>query len=139
MAQEFNKDAILIKSKKSFRAKRNITITLENRTGLELLRLNPMSPLQVFKWDGKIWEQVTQVGYCSCGILPCPPPPEQLPFFQKEVIVFEWNQMESRCIDMQHGLKEYKWAGRGKFKVIFELKKDRDGESFLLEKTFTVR
>lgn len=101
--------------------------------------MNPMSPLQLFKWDGKEWVQVVQVGYCSCGILGCPPPPEQLPFYANDIVAFEWDQMESRCIDMEKGTKEFKWAGKGRYKVVFEFKKERFGESFVLEKKFKIR
>lgn len=138
LAQEISIDSIQIKSKSCYRPKSKIKLILENHTGVELLRTNPMAPLQLFKWDGKKWNQVTQVGYCSCGILSCPPPPEYLPLGVNEVVEFEWDQMESRCVDMQKGIKEYKWSGRGKYKVVFEFQKQRYSDSFRIEKAFKI-
>lgn len=138
-ARDINKDSILIKVKSCNKMKSKIAIILENHTGMELIRANPMAPLLLFKWNGKEWLQVAQLGYCSCGIFPCPPPPEFMPFNKDEVLAFEWDQMTSRCLDNQTGTKEFKWAGRGKYKVVFEFKTERYGESFTAEKTFRVR
>jgi hypothetical protein len=139
VAQDLNKDSITIKLKKCTRPNKTITILLENHTGKELLRTNPMGPLNIFKWNGKIWEQVEQLGYCSCGMLPCPPPPELLPFNVNEVLSFDWDQKKSKCLNMQEGTKEYSWAGKGKYKVVFEFKKEQYGDAFQVEKTFTIR
>jgi hypothetical protein len=139
LAQNINKDSIIIKVKSCNRMKSKITVILENHTGKELIRANPMAPLQLFKWNGKEWMQVSQIGYCSCGMIPCPPPPEYMPFYVNEVLAFEWDQMTSRCVDMQKGTKEFKWSGRGKYKVVFEFKKEQYGESFQVEKTFKIR
>jgi hypothetical protein len=137
-AQTLNKDSIIIKNKTNYKKKCKITIMMENHTGRELLRMNPMAPLQLFKWTGKEWVQVTQVGYCSCGMMPCPPPPEQIAFYDKDILEFEWDQMESRCTNKQNGTKEYKWAGKGKYKILFEFKTERYGESFFVERIFTI-
>jgi hypothetical protein len=139
LGQEVNKDSVLLVVKQNNRAKKKIVIALENRTGVELQRLNPMSPLQLFKWNGKEWEQVPQVGYCSCGIFQCPPPPEMLPFSIGEVLAFDWDQKLSRCLNSQTGEKEYRWVRRGKYKVVFEFKKERYGESFFVEREFRIR
>ena len=139
IAQDINKDSIRIKVRDCNKAKSKISIVLENRTGKELIRLNPVAPLQLFKWNGQTWEQVSQIGYCSCGIVQCPPPPEFVPFYANDVLAFEWDQMKSFCTDMEKGTKDYKWAGRGKYKVVFEFRKERYGESFQVEKTFKIR
>ena len=139
LSQEVNKDSVVIKSKECHKARKKVTITIENRSGMELQRMNPMAPLVIFKWSGKEWQQVSQIGYCACGIVQCPPPPEQLPFSTNEILEFEWDQMESRCLDNEKGIKEIKWAGKGKYKAVFEMKKDRNGESFFIEKKFKIR
>ncbi len=138
-AQAINKDSILVKGRYCNKAKSKIVFTLENHTGSELIRQNPMAPLQIFKWNGKTWEQVSQIGYCACGLVQCPPPPEFMPFYDHDVLAFEWDQMQSICTDSQKGTKEITWAGRGKYKLVFEFKKERYGESFQKEYFFKIR
>ncbi len=138
-AQNFSKDSVLLKVNSKHKSKAKIIFKLENHTGAEIIRLDPMAPLQIFKWDGKAWVQVPQLGYCSCGIVQCPPPPDQVPFYANDVLEFEWDQMQSRCLDPQKGTKEVTWAGKGKYKAVFEMKKERYGESFFVEKEFSIR
>lgn len=132
-------DSIQVSINKCNRAKKVIPITLVNLGSNEIQRMNPMQPLQIFKWNGKEWVQVAMVGYCACGIYSCPPPPEAIPFASHDTLVFEWDQLSGICTDREKGTKEFRFSGRGKYKVVFEFKKERYGESKYVEQTFSIR
>lgn len=132
-------DSLQVSIKKCNHAKKKVSISLVNNGSKEVQRVNPMQPLQIFKWNGKEWVQVAMVGYCACGIYSCPPPPEQVPFASHDTLVFEWDQLSGICTDREKGTKEYHYSGRGKYKVVFEFKKERYGESIFVEQSFNIR
>lgn len=138
-AQVLNKDSLLLTGPSCIKAKKKVVLRLQNKSGMELQRLNPMAPLAVYKWNGKEWDAVPQIGYCGCGLIPCPPPPEMLPMNAGDVLEFEWDQNQSVCTDREKGTKEIKWSGRGKYKVVLDFNTGRNSETFQKEIVFRIR
>jgi hypothetical protein len=136
-AQEFKRDSVVLSMNRSYRAKKKITIRLENRTGKEIFRLDPMQPPAIYRWNGKSWVAVEQIRYCGCSP-ECPPPPEVMPFNTNDVLEFEWDQMSAKCLDRDKGTVEKHKVKHGKYKVVFRFRENRYGEAFEVERTFKI-
>jgi hypothetical protein len=137
-AQGIDRDSVIIKMDKAYRAKRKITVRLENKTGKEIFRIYPMDPPAFYRWDGKAWQPVAQIRYCGCS-MECPPPPEAMPMNANDILEFEWDQMSSACTDREKGSVEKHKVKHGKYKVVFQFREQRYGQNFEVEKKFRIR
>ncbi len=138
-AQSATKDSLTLHGPSCVKAKKKVVLMLQNTSRQEVQRLNPMAPLALYKWNGKEWNPVPQIGYCACGILPCPPPPEMLPMNAGDVLELTWDQNQSVCTDQEKGTKQIIWAGRGKYKIVLDFNNGRNTETFQKEFIFRIR